>query len=357
MHVTELASFGVGIVGYGSWGRNHARVFNEFEDARVTAICDARITSLEDAARRFPDAHLTASVDDLLGMSDVDVVVVCTPASAHFGVTRQCLLARRHVLVEKPITTNSREAVLLEELAEEFDLTLMVGHTFLYNQGVLKLKECIATGEVGRVHYLYARRTNLGPIRHDVNALWDLAPHDIAIFNHLIDATPLWVSAVGARVLRQQLEDVGFISLAYPDNVLGHIHVSWSDPSKVREVVVVGSKERVVFDDVDTVEQVRIYERGVEAVSSEHVDGFAEIRLSVRDGDIRSPRLAAWEPLKRECAHFLECVRDGVPPMSGAAQGIDVVRVMEAIDASLALHGAPVEIRRQNVALEAVVGS
>jgi predicted dehydrogenase len=344
----DVAVLRVGLVGYGYWGRNHARVFGELEGSRVVVICDEHPERLEEAGRKHADARLTTSLDDVLGAPDVDAIVVCTPASTHSDVTRRCLMAGKHVLVEKPFTTNVLDAETLTDLAAERGLTLMVGQTFLFNQGVLKLHEVIQSGEIGRVHYMYARRTNLGPIRHDVSALWDLAPHDVSIFNRLTESVPLWVSAVASRVLRRHLEDVGFITLAYPGNVLAHIHVSWSDPSKVREIVIVGSQERVVFNDVDTAEQVRIFEKGVEAVPDADVpyrtDSFGEFRLLVRDGDIRSPRLPAEEPLQRECLHFLDCVRTGSPPVSGGREGTDVVRVMEAIHASVALRGAPVEL-------------
>jgi predicted dehydrogenase len=338
----------VAIVGYGYWGRNYARVLGELDGADVAAICDERLGALDDAVRKLGDVVMTTTLDDILAAASVDAVVVCTPASSHYGVARRCLEAGKHILVEKPLTTSSQHAMELAELAEERGRVLLVGHTFLYNQGVMKLKECIASSEVGQMYYMYARRTNLGPIRMDVNALWDLAPHDVAIFNHLIGSRPIWVSAVGARLLRNHLEDVGFVTLAYPRNVLGHIHVSWSDPNKVRELVVVGSQERVVFNDLDPIEQVRIYEKGIEAIADagDQDMGFGEQRLLVRDGDIRSPRLAPEEPLKRECVHFLECIESGAEPLSGAQDGLDVICVMEAIDTSLARHGAPVPVEQ-----------
>lgn len=339
----------IGLVGYGYWGRNHARVFDDLEGSRVVAICDENVDRLAEAGTRLPHARLETSLDDLLRPADLDAVVVCTPATTHADVTRRCLEAGMHALVEKPFTTNSRDAQDLTDFGASAGLTLTVGQTFLFNQGVMKLNEVIQSGEIGRVHYMYARRTNLGPIRHDVSALWDLAPHDVSIFNHLIGSAPQWVSAVGSKVLQRNLEDVGFISLAYPGNVIAHIHVSWSDPSKVREVVVVGSKERVVFNDVDTAEQIRIYERGVEAVglaeaAAYRTDSFGEFQLLVRDGDVHIPRLPVEEPLKRECEHFLDCVRTGAPSVSGPQEGTDVVRVMEAIHASIEQRGAPVEL-------------
>jgi len=220
----------------------------------------------------------------------------------------------------------------------------MVGHTFLYNPGVAKVKDYLRRGKAGRIYYIYARRTNLGPIRRDVNALWDLAPHDIAIVNHLLDSTPLWVSAVGAKVLRGRQEDVGFVSLGYPDDIVAHIHVSWADPNKAREVVVVGSESRIVFNDLNGVEQVRVFEKGV-AIEAEPAN-YGEYRFNIRDGDITSPRIEISEPLKNQCRHFVECVSERRRPLSGGVEGRDVVRILEGVDHSLRNNGAPVQLWR-----------
>lgn len=346
---TQNDAIGVGVIGYGYWGTNHTRVFDELAGSRVVAVCEADPARLEEAGRRYPNASLTPDVDELLGTDGIDAVAVCTPATMHFDAAKASIEAGKHVLVEKPLTTIGREADELTRRAHAADVVLMVGHTFLFNHGIIKLRDTITSGEAGSIHYLYSQRTNLGPIRHDVNALWDLAPHDISVFNHLLDAVPEWVSAIGSRVLRNDREDVGFITLNYPGNVLAHVHVSWSDPNKVREIVVVGSRARILFNDVDMVEQVRIFERGVEAVdlgaSADPLNTtYGEERLLVRDGDIRSPRLPVEEPLKRECDHFLECIRTGTAPLSGGEDGTAVVRVMEAVDASLATRGSPVEV-------------
>jgi predicted dehydrogenase len=247
------------------------------------------------------------------------------------------------VLVEKPITTSSEEADDLAAMAESRGLVLMVGHTFVFNGGIKRIREYIEQGEIGRIYYLYASRTNLGPIRRDVNALWDLAPHDISIFNFLLGSVPEWVSAVGLRVLRNCREDVGFITLGYPGGVIGHIHVSWADPNKVRELVVVGSNRRVAFDDMDPQEPVRIFEKSVTSSEGEP-SSYGEYQFLMRDGDIISPRIESSEPLKNQARHFLECVADGKRPISNASVGRDVVRIMEAIDRSVALNGAPVTI-------------
>jgi predicted dehydrogenase len=333
---------GIAVVGCGYWGMNYVRIFNELVDARVVAVCDQSADRLKEVSRRFPGVYLTTQVDDAASQPGVDAVVVCTEATTHFNVTRRLLLAGKHILVEKPLTTIAADSDKLIDLAESNSAILMVGHTFLFNAGVSKVKEYMQKGD-GRVYYLYARRTNLGPIRRDVNALWDLAPHDIAIFNFLLNSTPLWVSAVGGKVLRNCRDDVGFISLGYPDNVLAHVHVSWADPDKAREVVVVKSDKRIVFNDLNGNEQVRVFEKGVSPVEQEPLN-YGEFRFEIRDGDIISPRIEPVEPLKHQCRHFLECVRTGKRPISSGREGRDVVRVLEAVNRSIELKGLQVEV-------------
>jgi predicted dehydrogenase len=333
---------GIAVVGCGYWGMNYVRIFNELVDARVVAVCDQSADRLKEVSRRFPGVYLTTQVDDAASQPGVDAVVVCTEATTHFNVTRRLLLAGKHILVEKPLTTIAADADKLIDLAESNSAILMVGHTFLFNAGVSKVKEYMQKGD-GRVYYLYARRTNLGPIRRDVNALWDLAPHDIAIFNFLLNSTPQWVSAVGGKVLRNCRDDVGFISLGYPDNVLAHVHVSWADPDKAREVVVVKSDKRIVFNDLNGNEQVRVFEKGVSPVEQEPLN-YGEFRFEIRDGDIISPRIEPVEPLKHQCRHFLECVRTGKRPISSGREGRDVVRVLEAVNRSIELKGLQVEV-------------
>jgi predicted dehydrogenase len=334
---------GIAIIGCGYWGINHVRVFSELPESRVVVVCDRRTDRLQEVGRRFPGVELTAEVDDALRLDGVDATVVCTEATSHYRVARRCLATGRHVLTEKPMTTAVAEAEELIALAESRGVTLMVGHTFLYNPGIRKVKTYIKQAEVGQVYYLYARRTNLGPIRKDVNALWDLAPHDVSIFNYLLDGVPEWVNAVGARILRNSREDVGFISLGYPDGIVGHVHVSWADPNKVREVVVVGSNKRIVFNDLSTLERVRVFEKGVAPAPSE-ASSYGEYHFLTRDGDIISPKIEVSEPLKNQCSHFLQCVTQGSCPLTDGREGLEVVRVMEAVDRSIERKGAPVEV-------------
>ena len=338
---------GIAIVGCGYWGINYLRVFSELPHSRIVVVCDQRPERLQEVERRFRNVHLTTKIEDVFRLDGVDAAVVCTPAATHYNMTRRCLLAGKHVLVEKPITTTLADADELIALAEATEMILMVGHTFLYNPAVTKVKEYLERGEVGRLYYLYARRTNMGPIRHDVNALWDLAPHDVSIFNYLLDSTPNWVSAVGAKVLRNSREDVGFISLGYQTEIVGHIHVSWADAYKVREVVVVGSNKRIVFNDSHPSERVRVFNKGVAVVKPE-VPTYGEYQLQMCDGDIISPSVDVGEPLKNQSIHFLQCVTEGIRPLSDGWSGRNVVQVMEAIDLSIKQHGTPVEIVKEN---------
>lgn len=338
-----MRQIGIGVVGIGYWGMNYVRIFSELPESRVVVVCDRREERLLEASQRFPEVAVSSSVEEVLHLNEVDAVVVSTEASSHAGILAECLSADRHVLVEKPMTTTVEDALRIIELAEIHRAKLMVGHTFLYNAGIRQVKRYLADGEVGRVYYLYSRRTNLGPIRRDVNAVWDLGTHDVSIFNYLLDGTPEWVSAVGARPLGDGREAVGFVSLGYPGGVVAQAHVSWADPHKVREVVVVGSDRRIVFNDLDAEGPVRVFEKGVKAMEPS-VSGYGEHQLLMRDGDIIIPKLEVSEPLKNQCKHFLRCVTNGETPLTDGHNGLDVVRVMEAVDRSIAQRGAPVQV-------------
>ncbi|MCS6860813.1 MAG: Gfo/Idh/MocA family oxidoreductase [Abditibacteriales bacterium] len=333
----------IAVVGCGYWGINYVRVFSELPDSKVVLACDTSEERLRAVRERFPLIPTTSDWEEAVNNKWVDAVVIATPATTHFAIAQQCLLLGKHVLVEKPLTTTVEDGEALVKTAQQQGRVLMVGHTFLYNPGIRKVKELMAREDFGKVYYLHATRTNMGPVRRDVNALWDLASHDVAIFNYLLDDCPQWVSAVGARVLNNGREDVGFATLHYADGVIANVHVSWVDPNKVREVVVVGSQRRVVFDDLNNVERVRIYEKGI-AQSELEAGSFGEYRLLVRDGDIISPRVDTSEPLKNLGAHFLDCVAHGKPPLSDGGNGLDVVKVMTSIDQSLMQNGAPVKV-------------
>lgn len=333
----------IGIIGCGYWGMNHVRVFNELPDSEVVCACDTRADRLQLVRRRFPQIETCALIDEFVCKSYVDAVVIATPANTHYALVKQCLEHGKPVLVEKPVTTHSAEAEELAEVAQAHKCALLVGHTFLFNAGIQAVKRYMTSQDLGRLYYLHATRTNLGPIRTDVNAVWDLASHDISIFDYLLESVPQWVSAVGAHVLGNCREDVGFITLGYPNDVIGNIHVSWADPNKVREVVVVGSEMRIVFNDLDAQERVRLFHKGVSAQPVEAAS-FGEFRFQLRDGDIVSPLIEASEPLRNQALHFLSCVRDGVAPRYDGAAAAQVIKVMEAIDQSMHQKGAPVSL-------------
>lgn len=332
----------VGLIGCGYWGINYIRVFSELPDSAVATVCDVDQERLDMVKKRFPWVKVAGIFQQVLCDPELEAVVVATPTCTHYEIAKECLLHDKHVLVEKPLATKVEEGEELIELAREKQRILMVGHTFLYNPAIRKMKECIESDDFGQVYYLNATRTHLGLIRRDVNAIWDLAPHDVSIFNYLMNAQALWVSAVGARCLHNNKEDVGFITLSYPQGIVGNIRVSWIDSNKVREVVVVGSRKRIVFDDLNNLEKIRIFEKG--AIITGEVDSFGEFQLSLRDGDIISPKVEASEPLKNQCIHFLECIEKGTYPLSDGRNGVEVVRVMGAIDRSLRGNGMPVEV-------------
>lgn len=345
---------GIAVVGCGRWGMNYVRVLHELPEARVVAVCEKRPERLAEIKSRFPGVVLASDLEQIISDPSIDAVVIATEAGSHFEIAKACLLAGKHLLIEKPITTNSRDAETLALMAEAENCTLMVGHTFIYNTGVAKVKELLDTRR-DDIYYLHACRTNLGPIRRDVNAIWDLATHDIAIFNYLLNDVPNWVSAIGAKVLRNNREDVGFVCLGYNNNILGQIHVSWADPNKAREVVVVCSERRIVFNDLSGGEQVRVFERGIRPVIEEPIT-YGEYRLQIRDGDILSPRIESREPLKDECRHFLECVRSQSVPATTAWDGKNVLLVLEAIDLSIKNDGEKTEVAK-NVQLEPQVAA
>lgn len=334
---------GVAIIGCGYWGVNYIRIFSELPNAKVVAICDQRQERLDELSTRFPGVTAVRSLDDVFQMEDVQAAVICTGAKSHYQVAKTCLEGGLHLLVEKPLTTSSADSILLKELAERLHLTLMVGHTFIFNSAIDAVRELISEDPNRQVHYLYSRRTNLGPIRHDVNAFWDLAPHDVSIFNELLDSDPIWVSATGVDILQDGNPDAGFASIGYANGVVGNIHISWADPNKVREMVVVCNDRRIVFDDVNPLERVKVYEKGVTPAKQE-VDGFGEFQFLLRDGAIFSPKIEMSEPLKTQSSHFVECIQTNRVPITDATAGTKVVQVMEAIDRSVQMHGTPVAV-------------
>jgi predicted dehydrogenase len=325
----------LGVIGCGHWGPNHIRVFSQLKGCAVVAIADASEQRLSVVCELFPQVRGFRDHRELLREGGVDAVVVVTPTRTHFTVVTDALNAGKHVLCEKPLCTEPAEGEQLVALARQQKLVLMVGHIFLFNPGILKVKELIDSGEIGTIRSLSAVRTNLGPVRGDVNAAWDLASHDIAVFNWLLGAEPENVQAMGAAFLQPGIEDVVNISLKYPGNVLGSIQCSWLDPKKVRQMTVVGSQRMITWDDLALSNPVAVYEKSVE--TKREVTDYGEfLRLSMRDGDVRLPKVQGEEPLKAQDSAFARAVREGSVPRSDGNFALGVVRTLRRIAEALA---------------------
>ncbi|MGQ9458352.1 MAG: Gfo/Idh/MocA family protein [Anaerolineae bacterium] len=332
----------VGLIGYGYWGPNLARNFHQLPEATLAACCDVDPERLALVRRLYPHVRTTTRVEDLWADPSLDAVAIATPVRTHYGLAKAALEAGKHVLVEKPITACSTEAEDLIVLAERRGRVLMVGHTFEYNPAVWKIKELIQAGDLGEIYYAYSTRVNLGRLQRDLNALWSIAPHDISILIYLLEAMPHEVSARGGTYLDAGIEDVVFVDLEFPKGVVAHIHASWLDPCKVRRMTLVGSKKMVLYDDVDSEGKIRVYDKGVLRVGNGQI--FGEFHYKVHSGDIWIPRIEASEPLRNECAHFVECILQGKRPRTDGESGLRVVRVLEAAQRSLERRGAPVAV-------------
>ncbi len=335
----------VGLVGLGYWGPNYARLLDGHMDGvRLAACADLQTERLARLSRIHPGATMYEGHQPMLDAGGLDAVIVATGASAHRRIVEDCLNAGLPVLVEKPIANTSVDAESMRQTAERTGVLLMVGHTFLFNPAVRHVKHLLDSGELGRPQYLSFRRTGLGPIRQDVNALWDLAPHDLSMLRYWLGGDPIEVTARGQAYVRPDLEDVVFLTLRYPNGVLAGIQVSWLDPIKDRRVTVVGDRKMVVFDDVNPTEKLRVYDKGASYQPSG--GEFAEFMTSVRDGDIVIPRIRPGEPLKEQLDHFLHCVRTGEKPISDAADGLAIVRTLEQAQADLAaaVPGVPTQM-------------
>lgn len=331
------------VIGYGYWGPQLVRNLDRIPNGRVAYIVDASAERRAAASEDYPIIAVVPKLEDALG-TDVDAVAVATPIRTHYELARIALEHGKHVFVEKPLTANVGQAKALAALAEQHSRVLMVGHTFMYNPAVEALRQLVQSGALGRVYYADATRTNLGLFQNDINVIWDLAPHDLSILSYVLGVSPLSVCAHGGAYVRPDIHDVAHLMLKYPGDILAHIHVSWLSPSKIRRFTIVGDKQMVVYDDVDTNEKIRVFNRGVDAPM--HTVTFGEFQLSYRYGEIVSPYISWAEPLSVETRHFADSILEGKTPRSDARDGLRVVRALEAADASLANGGTVVEIEQ-----------
>jgi len=340
----------VGVIGCGHWGPNHVRVFSELERSIVVACADPSRTRLDRVRQRFPNVSCTTDCEELLRDDAVDAVVIATPTHTHGSIVRRALEAGKHVLAEKPLCLTAAEGYELAASAKRADRVLMIGHVFLFNNGIMRLREMIAEGTLGRVHYLDAVRTNLGPVRGDVNALFDLGTHDISIFNYLLDAKPESVSATGSRISQDHQEDVCFATLRYSSGAVAHLHVSWLNPRKVRTLTVVGAQRMAHWDDIDPSDTLRLYDKGFDEPPS--YDTFGEFQYMLRSGDVHVPTVGRSEPLLNQAKAFVASVLDGAPLRSGTAEAIAVVETLEAATLSMANGGHSVSMPRDGTTIQ-----
>lgn len=333
----------VAVVGLGYWGPNLLRSFNQLPDAAVVAVCDANEKQLKKFAPLYPQAKITAKYEEILRDHEIDAIILAVPAPQHYLLGQQALQAGKHVFIEKPLALDLKEAEELVALAAQKQKVLMVGHLMKYHPAVTKIKEYIDHKEIGDVLYMYATRVNLGKIRYQENALWSLAVHDIAIILYLLgDSLPREVSAQGASYLTDNVEDVVFVNLLFPNKVLATIHASWLDPHKIRQLTIVGSKKMAVFNDMEGPEKIRLYDKGVDHSST--FQTYSEY-LTIRDGDIHIPTLQMKEPLQLECNHFLKCIIEKKTPLSDGADGIRVLKVLEAAQESMRHQGKQITLK------------
>ena len=337
----EVRNIAIGVIGCGYWGPKLVRNFQSIPGSDLRMVADFRQDRLDHIRGLYPGVKTTSDHRELLD-SPVEAVAIATPVLSHFRLAREALLHDKHVLVEKPLTTSSAEARELIDLAEEHQRVLMVGHTFEYNPAVEYLRNFIAAGDLGRVYYIDATRVNLGIFQTDINVIWDLGPHDVAILLYIFGMKPNQVSARGAAYVQLRIEDVAHVTLSFPGGIMADVRVSWLDPCKIRRITVVGSKKMIVYDDVEPTEKIRIYDKGVDAPP--YSDTMEEFRLSYRYGDITTPAISNAEPLALECSHFLECIRHDQVPRSDGEVGLQVVRILEGAQRSLKNGGYPEDL-------------
>jgi predicted dehydrogenase len=336
----------IGVVGYGYWGPNVARNFHGVAGASLVAVSDLSEKRLGLAQNHYPFIKGIKDPLELIRSTDVDAVAIVTPVFAHYEMAKAALLAGKHIFVEKPFTSTSAQARELVDLAAKKNLKIMVDHTFLFTGAVKKIKEVIDSGELGKLLFYDSVRVNLGLFQHDVNVIWDLAPHDLSIMAHVIDMKPVAISAHGTVHFQGGFEDIAYVAIEFAGNgFIAHFHVNWLSPVKVRKTLISGDKKMLVWDDLDADEKIKIYDRGVDVKSANGgKDGIHDLLVSYRSGDVHIPKLEATEALKAEAQYFVECVEKNQEPFNSGQSGLQVVRLLEAAEESIKNGGKRVEL-------------
>jgi predicted dehydrogenase len=330
----------VGVIGYGYWGPNVVRNLYGIEGCQVAAICDRNPVPLQRAKRTYPGVEMTQDLSALLTSTEIDALAIVTPVWTHYELAKSALLNGKHVFVEKPFTSTSQQAAELIELAERQKLRIMVDHTFLFSGAVRKIRQLINNGTLGELYYFDSTRVNLGLFQHDVNVVWDLAPHDLSVMDYIIAEKPEAVVATGGKHLNG-LTDMAFITVYFPRNVIAHVNVNWLSPVKVRTTLIGGEKKMIVWNDLEADEKVRVYDKGVEISNGR---GVYDLLVSYRSGDVWAPKVEQTEALKVELEYFIDCILNGRTPFNDGEAGLRVVKVLEAADQSLKGRGKAISL-------------
>ena len=330
------------VIGCGYWGPNLVRNFIQSNKVKEVICCDLDQKRLARMKNLYPSVATTTNYEELLNMNDLDGVAIATPVRFHYAIAKDFLSKGKHVYVEKPFAHSYESALELVKLAEEKNVKLMVGHTFEYTAAVNKIKEVVESGELGKILYISCIRVNLGLFQQDINVVWDLAPHDISIILYIMGEIPESVNCQGKAHFKNGIEDVATTTLNFKNGLIAFIHNSWLDPNKIRRTTIVGSRKMLVYDDIETQEKIKIYDKGVEVPP--YYDTFAEFQLSYRYGDIYSPRIEDYEPLKKLSEHFLDCIQDGKTPHTDGQNGLRVVSILEAACKSIKQSGKAISV-------------
>lgn len=326
----------VGVIGYGYWGPNLVRNFSGLESARVVKVCDRSPAALKRLAKAYPGVEGVSDVDEIMSAKDIDAVVIATPVSTHYELAKKALQHGKHIFVEKPFTSTSAQSEKLIELAEKNKLKIMVDHTFLFTGSVRKIKQLIDDGVLGQLYYYDSTRVNLGLFQHDVNVIWDLAPHDLSIMDFLLKDKPVALTANGKAHFGNGLQDIAYITVYFANDLIAHFNVNWLSPVKVRTTLIGGEKKMLAWNDLEADEKIRVYDKGIEVKSGE---GIYNLLVSYRSGDMWVPRLEQTEALKTETEYFTQCVLNNETPFNDGRAGLRVVRMLEACSESLEKDG------------------
>lgn len=339
----------MGVIGYGYWGPNLVRNFVESPDTRVVMVSDLKQDRLDLVQRRYPGVEVTTDFQEILNHPDIDAVAISTPVSTHFPLALQALQSGKHVLVEKPMTTTSEDAMRLIDEAERRKLILMVDHTFVYTGAVRKIRELIDKGSLGDIYYYDSTRVNLGLFQSDVDVIWDLAVHDLSIMDYILPSSPLAVSATGVGHLSGAAENIAYVTVFYENSLIAHLNVNWLSPVKIRRTLIGGSKQMIVYDDIESSEKVKVYDKGVTVKNGD--ESRYKLLVSYRSGDIYSPQIDVTEALRIEAQHFADCIKTGKAPITDGHAGLRVVSVLEAATQSMKRQGRAVRLKAPDLAV------